>query len=300
MTEDGKQGCVAMSKLLIVADPDERCHATPRGLELAARLNLEAEVVAFVHAPLKALDVSAAQQAKIQKLLLREREKVVRARIARHRQRGQKVQLRVEWSKDVLRCINRRCAGGRYYAVVKTGNGDGARVGTPADWELLRQCRAPVLLVAEKKWHHTRPVLVALDLASRSPRKRALNKRVLEAGQALGRSLGVPLEIVAAIEVPVLLSDLDLIDTGSYVSDAKAAMQPQIRRLSAAMGIPESAFVAKRGPAHKVITSQAAKRRAQIVVVGTVGRTGVKARLLGNTAEKVLAHLHTDVLAIRP
>ena len=39
---------------------------------------------------------------------------------------------------------------------------------------------------------------------------------------------------------------------------------------------------------------------AQIVVMGTVGRKGVKARLIGNTAEKVLAHLKTDVLAIKP
>jgi len=31
-----------------------------------------------------------------------------------------------------------------------------------------------------------------------------------------------------------------------------------------------------------------------------VGRKGVKARLLGNTAEQVLRHMKTDVLAIKP
>ena len=50
----------------------------------------------------------------------------------------------------------------------------------------------------------------------------------------------------------------------------------------------------------RVINSRAAKVRAQIVVMGTVGRKGVKARLIGNTAEKVLDHLKTDVLAIKP
>jgi universal stress protein E len=34
--------------------------------------------------------------------------------------------------------------------------------------------------------------------------------------------------------------------------------------------------------------------------MGTVARKGVRARLLGNTAEEVLRHLHTDVLAIKP
>jgi len=35
-------------------------------------------------------------------------------------------------------------------------------------------------------------------------------------------------------------------------------------------------------------------------VMGTVCRKGVKARLMGNTAEKVLRHMKTDVLAIKP
>ena len=56
----------------------------------------------------------------------------------------------------------------------------------------------------------------------------------------------------------------------------------------------------KRGPVEKVIASQAAGRRAQIVVMGTVGRKGVKAKLIGNTAERVLTHLKTDILALKP
>ena len=64
--------------------------------------------------------------------------------------------------------------------------------------------------------------------------------------------------------------------------------------------MPVKSFHIKRGPVEKVITSRAAKVRAQVVVMGTVARKGVKARLLGNTAEKVLRHMKTDVLAIKP
>jgi len=49
----------------------------------------------------------------------------------------------------------------------------------------------------------------------------------------------------------------------------------------------------------KVISSEAAKERAQLLVMGTVGRRGVQARLLGNTAEKVLRYIRTDVLAMK-
>ena len=77
-------------------------------------------------------------------------------------------------------------------------------------------------------------------------------------------------------------------------------MQPQIEKLAAAHGLPEALFHCKQGPVEKVITSYAASVRAQIVVMGTVARKGVKARLLGNTAERVLRHMKTDVLAIKP
>jgi len=35
-------------------------------------------------------------------------------------------------------------------------------------------------------------------------------------------------------------------------------------------------------------------------VIGTTGKTGLAARVIGNTAEKVLTHLRTDLLAIKP
>jgi universal stress protein E len=110
----------------------------------------------------------------------------------------------------------------------------------------------------------------------------------------------VELEIITAIEVPLLLADLDLVDPVAYAREAQATMQPRIAELSKEFDIPASDFRCKRGPVERVIASQAAKVGAQIVVMGTVGRKGVKARLLGNTAEKVLRHLKTDVLAIKP
>ncbi len=39
---------------------------------------------------------------------------------------------------------------------------------------------------------------------------------------------------------------------------------------------------------------------AGIVVLGTVGRTGLSAAFLGNTAEQVIDHLRCDLLVIKP
>lgn len=289
-----------MARVLIIADLKGSGHATPRGLELAAKLGLDADVVAFAHAPLKQLDLAASETADIRERLLSERQATVQARIDRHRAEGQKVRLKVVWEKHIDRWINKACQDDRYLAVVKTGSHTGTLVHTSTDWQLLRECPAPVLIVADKRWHRTRPVLVTLDLATRVAEKRQLNHKVLRTAGTLAQALGVPLEIITAIEIPTLLSDLDLVDPVTYTRQAREAMQDHIAELAGAHGVPGKAFHIKRGPVEKVIASHAAKVRAQIVVMGTVGRTGVKARLLGNTAEKVLRHLKSDVLAIKP
>jgi len=289
-----------MGKILIIADLKDKCFATPRGLQLAAKLGQDIDVVAFTYAPLRRLKVSATEEADIRTRLLEEREHDVQARIDKYKQPDQNVTLKVVWEKNIDRWITRQCAGDKYTGVVKTGNRSESLVHTSTDWQLLRECPAPLLLVAEKKWHRAKPVLVTLDLSSEVATKRKLNDKTLGIAKGLAAALGVELEIITAIEIPTLLSDLDLVDPATYAREAKEAMKPQIRKLAAAHDIPEKAFHCKRGPVEKVITSQAAKVRAQVVVMGTVARKGVKARLLGNTAEKVLRHMKTDVLAIKP
>ena len=289
-----------MAKILIIADLKDKCVATPRGLQLGAKLGQDIDVVAFTYAPLSRLKVSATEEADIRERLVDEREHDVQARIDKYKQPGQNVTLKVVWEKNIDRWITRQCAGDKYIGVIKTGNRSESLVHTSTDWQLLRECAAPMLLVAEKKWHRAKPVLVTLDLSSDVATKRKLNDKTLGIAKGLAAALGVELEIITAIEVPTLLSDLDLVDPSAYAREAKEAMKPQIRKLAAAHDIPEKAFHCKRGPVEKVIASQAAKVRAQVVVMGTVARKGVKARLLGNTAEKVLRLMKTDVLAIKP
>lgn len=289
-----------MGKLLIIADADKRCSATPRGLELAHRLGYSAEVVAFSWASLKALDLSPQEQAELKQRLLNERESELEKRIGKFQHQGQKVRLKVVWHKDLVEWVLKRIDSGSYEAVVKTGRRTESLIHTPSDWQLLRESKLPVLIVAEEKWQRTKPVLAAVDLTTRNRDKLKLNDKILTQAKQVADALEAKLHVIAAIEVPTLLSDLDMIDPGTYYKNQKTAAEPLVKKLAERHEIPASSFCLKRGPVDKVITSEAAKVRAQLVVMGTVGRKGVKARLLGNTAESVLQLLHTDVLAIKP
>jgi universal stress protein E len=153
--------------------------------------------------------------------------------------------------------------------------------------------------VADKKWQRTKPILASVDLASKTPEKNALNHSVIATAKTYAAALNAPLLIITAIEVPAVLTELGLIDPGPYVKEIKAELKPLVKELAEAHELPVSAFRIKKGPVAKVISSVAAQERAQLLVMGTVGRRGVQARLLGNTAESVLRHIRTDVLAMK-
>ena len=52
-------------------------------------------------------------------------------------------------------------------------------------------------------------------------------------------------------------------------------------------------------PAYDVVR-MANELKADLIVVGTIGRRGVEGLLLGNTAESVLTHCDCDVLTVKP
>jgi len=287
-----------MGKILIIADRDKHSTAINRGLELARRLGCSAEIVAFCYTSLRPLRLKASERSAVKKRLISEREDQVGALIEQACQQGQKVKLIMAWEKDVAPWVIKRCTR-PYIAVIKTGCRSESFLYTSTDWQLLRECPRAVLIVAGKKWQRTRPVLASVDLASKMPEKIALNHEVISQAKLYADALATPLSIITAIEVPTLLADLDLLDPVAYAREIKAEMKPLISELAAAHDLPEKLFRIKKGPVARVISSEAARARAQLLVMGTVGRRGIKARLLGNTAEDVLRHIRTDVLAVK-
>ncbi len=78
------------------------------------------------------------------------------------------------------------------------------------------------------------------------------------------------------------------------LENAKEAMA----KLGRKMSIPDAQQVIQLGPARLVILDEAEKLGADLIVVGSHGRHGVRL-LLGSTANAVLHHAKCDVLAIR-
>ena len=290
------------STLLIVADrAGERQAAISRGLGLARKMGYAVQVVGFCYEPLAAMGIGkGGARVTARKKLLARRRSEVETEIKRHAGSGLRVSTRVIWQEDIHHWLIRQCARKDYAALIKTGSHTESLFYTSTDWHLLRECPAPVMIVAEKQWRTTRPIVAAIDLNTSLRVKQRLNNTVIASARHYAAALGCPLFLINVLYIPPVLTELDLVDEHEQANKLRNELKPKVRQLASLHGLETRQFRLKQGPVDKVITSEAARLKAQLVVMGTVGRTGVKARLMGNTAEKVLTRLRTDVLALKP
>jgi nucleotide-binding universal stress UspA family protein len=84
---------------------------------------------------------------------------------------------------------------------------------------------------------------------------------------------------------------------------ARTAAAGALRTLVSGLTAPANVTVSTaciKGEPESVIPEFAATHGVDLVVMGTVGRTGIAGFLMGNTAEKVLGSLRGSVLAVKP
>jgi nucleotide-binding universal stress UspA family protein len=128
------------------------------------------------------------------------------------------------------------------------------------------------------------------------------SERAFEIARGLAARLGARVHLVHAFHVPVQgpLPDMVLFPPDaltSYRETATRALEKMLDELAAA-GIDGHLHLAPGAPA-AVIDDTARAVGADLVVVGTRGRSGLAHVLLGSVAERVLRAAPCPVLAVR-
>lgn len=197
----------------------------------------------------------------------------------------------VAWRADVLM---------RSHAV----HGGAAHPVGPVDSQILRRCPCPVWLVTPRQATGERVVVAAVDPEPEDALRHDLSVRVARTGIQLASDSGAALHLVhawTAFGHQVLASRgsrKDLLAHYAACRDHAAARFDQLRRDA---GVPETAKMHLiEGLNDKVLTEFVENRRASVVVLGTIGRTGLAGLVIGNTAERVLRHVKCSVLALKP
>ena len=292
-----------LDTILVIADRDDSKQPAVRAaLDLLPAATRRLRVVGFVyeHAAAEPGVLSDTAAATLKEALLAAKRRWLKQSLAALPCGAGRLQFEAAWTADIVDWTVEAVSRGAVDLVVKTGHRSESLLYTPVDWQLLRRCPAPVLITGNRPRGKVRRILAAIDAGSTHPVQIDLNRKVLAAAAQLGAPLNAQIHPVYVIAVSAVARDLDLIDAVALERDQRARVSPLLASMAGEYGIPAKNVVIKLGQPDRVLPSIAARLKADLVVMGTVGRTGVAGKLLGNTAEQVLHRLRTGLLALRP
>ncbi|MCW8928753.1 MAG: universal stress protein [Gammaproteobacteria bacterium] len=206
--------------------------------------------------------------------------------------------------------------------LIKTVDEEGVfeRLFGSSDMHLLRKCPCPVWLIKSSKYRNYQKIMVAIDFDPIDPtthntRDYLLNQQLLEMSIALALSDFSELHIVHAWQA----YGEDRLRSG-LAYQPKAYVDSYVERIHKKQEVFLNKIVAdvidKTGKeiAHKIepkihllkglakdrIPEIVKDQKIDLIIMGTVGRTGIPGFIIGNTAETVLSRINCSVLAIKP
>ncbi len=206
--------------------------------------------------------------------------------------------------------------------VIKTAESGGLldRVFGSDDMHLLRKCPCPVWLVKPKSPKTYRRILAAVDIDDYySPEelktRHLLNIQILEMAASLALSEFAELYIVHAWDdigekaMRHPFADMPEDKITAYAEEEKQRHKQKLNELvtdtlnklgQLATEYLKPKTLLLKGSPRKEIPVFSSKIEADLVIMGTVARTGVPGFFMGNTAETILNRLDCSILAVKP
>jgi universal stress protein E len=234
----------------------------------------------------------------------REQLEKLAARIRKH---GIDVDVAADWDYPPYEAIIRKAQRiSADLVVVESHHGSGRH---PArwllaytDWELLRVCPMPVLLVKNRRLYHRPRVLAAIDPSHAFAKPSNLDRQILRAGAQLVHALHGELHALhvyyPTVAVAPAMPDGPLADSASSRQIEKAAKGVFARAVDGFEVKPSHRHLVEGRPIDAI--PRAAKReRSAIVAMGVVSRSGLKRFFIGNTAESVMDAVTADLLVVK-
>lgn len=201
--------------------------------------------------------------------------------VERGRKAGVETTGELEWAGDWRRqavTAAARCSASMIFKSYTPHSDLERQIRTTYDWTLLRLAPCPVLLIKNRRdWKHRR-VLAAVHADATSEVHQKLNNQIISFAQRFSYAYGSEAHIVTAYE--------------------DRNRMPDAADLAESCGVAEAFVHVDHGRPADVIKQTALDIEADLILIGTVGRDGIRGTIVGNTSERLLDHTSSDVLVL--
>ncbi|WP_292290042.1 universal stress protein [Marivita sp.] len=289
---------------------------------LADRYGAALEVMACVEPPHNIATLARLSGRAPEQLLdaLRDRTRSeMQALLASHLP-GHHGQVRIAVGKTFVEIIRHVMASGSDFVVKAAEPLTGASrlLYASTDQHLLRKCPCPVWLQTEGARPVPNRVLATVDIddldADEPETLAALNRRVIDVARQVAAPAGSEVFVLHAWDAigeglvwAFGASGSARVSADTYVNDVlgtrRKALETLLGEVTAddpSLTAPRLVPVLVRGAPERRIVEQSRELGADLVVMGTVARTGLSGVFIGNTAENIINGLDCPVLAVKP
>ncbi len=139
-----------------------------------------------------------------------------------------------------------------------------------SDWLLIRRCVSPILFVHDEACWDSNIVLAAVNLEAADEEHTRLNQAVIQRAKTIAQLTGMKVALVSTISGKV--------DFKSYIEDADADLSTNEEIIGAYYGLDPADIYLSDDKPKKAIIKTSKNINADIVVIGSVGRSGIAER----------------------
>ena len=174
------------------------------------------------------------------------------------------------------------------------------------DLQLMRQCPCPVWLAKPGRQRTYSRILAAVDPSADSKEAASLDRYILGLAAELAEVEQAELHVVHVQRVATGadmhpgLGGMTAKELASIATEVERDHRARLDRLLEHQGAAVTRVHFRKGEPADVIRSVASRIKADLLVMGTVARSGVAGLLIGNTAERVLNSVRCSVLTVKP
>jgi universal stress protein E len=158
-----------------------------------------------------------------------------------------------------------------------------------SDYYLMRHCVCPILFTHEaQEWKSDR-ILACLDLESDDSRHTRLNREIMRNAVAFAEIVGMDLYLACAFREALNGDQPGLANHHGGIS------REQVGKF---YGLAAERVFLRQGDTVEALRSICGEVDPSVVFIGSLARTGIEGRLIGNTAEKLLDIVSGDLLSV--
>jgi universal stress protein E len=301
------------SKILVVVDPtNEAQPALQRAAGLAERSS--AELCLFICqydqylSGERFFDSQGLQQAR--EVLLKQAREQLETLSGPIRDKNLNVSIDVRWDHPLDEGIVRKVFSWGADLVVKDTHFHPLlkrSVFSNTDWNLIRSCPAPLMLVKPAEPGAAPTIIAAVDPLHEHDKPAQLDRRILSQANQLSTLLGGKLHVFHSFDpTPAIAGAATTMATpiAVPVREVTEALEKRHREaLADLLGdypLPEAQIHVHQGTPQDLLPVLAEKLSADLCVLGAVSRSALKRIFVGSTAERVLDQMPCDLLIIKP